>query len=95
MKIPVIYNNDYTVYFENDLGFTIIHCDCARWTKKVKKILLEDFDKLMEIHRNDIYAIHEIGDEKHKKFLGIFKFEYLKDFVGFDGKLRQIFVRRT
>lgn len=95
LKIPVIYNHDYTVYFENDCGFTLIHCDCVRWTKEVKKQLSDDFQKLCKIHRNDIYAIHEIGDVKHEKFLSIFKFKYLKDFEGTDGKLRQIFVRRT
>ena len=94
MKIPVIYSQDYTVFFENDCGFTIIHCDCERWTKEVKKQLIDDFEKLCEIHRNEIYAIHEIGDVKHEKFLSIVGFEYLKDFVGSDEKLRQIFVRR-
>jgi hypothetical protein len=60
----------------------------------VKKDLLSDLKKLFEIHRNDIYAIHEIGDVKHEKFLGIVGFKYLKDFVGSDEKARQIFVRR-
>jgi hypothetical protein len=55
---------------------------------------LSDLKKLFEIHRNDVYAIHEIDDVKHKKFLGIVGFEYLKDFVGSDAKLRQIFIRR-
>lgn len=95
MKIPVIYNNDYIVFLENDCGFTFIHCDCVRWTKEVKKEFLSDLKKLFEIHRNDVYAIHEIDDVKHKKFLGIVGFEYLKDFVGSDAKLRQIFIRRT
>ena len=94
MKIPVIYNNDYIVFLENDFGFTFIHCECKKWTKEVKKNLLVDFEKLFEIHRSEIYAIHEIDDVKHKKFLGIFGFEYLKDFVGSDEKQRQIFVRR-
>ena len=94
MKIPVIYNKDYTVYFENDYKFTFIHCDCIRWTKSVKQDLLSDLKKLFEIHRSEVYAIHEIDDEKHKKFLKIVGFKYLKDFIGSDTKLRQIFVRR-
>jgi hypothetical protein len=94
LKIPVIHNNDYIIYLEDDCGFTFIHCDCVRWTKKVKQNGLCDLKKLFEVHRNDIYAIHEIGDVKHNKFLRIFGFEYLKDFVGTDEKLRQIFVRR-
>jgi hypothetical protein len=60
----------------------------------VKKDLLGDLRKLFEIHRSEIYAIHEIDDVKHEKFLGIVGFKYLKDFVGSDAKLRQIFVRR-
>jgi len=94
VKTPVIFHNDYVVFLENDCGFTFIHCDCIKWTKSVKKNLLSDFKKLFEIHRSEIYAIHEMGDVKHKKFLSIFGFEYLKDFVGSDEKQRQIFVRR-
>jgi hypothetical protein len=60
----------------------------------VKQDLLIDLKKLFEIHRSEIYAIHEIGDVKHEKFLGIVGFEYWKDFVGSDEKARQIFVRR-
>jgi hypothetical protein len=95
MKTPVIYNKDYIVFLENDCGFTFIHCDCTRWAKEVKKEFLSDLKKLFEIHRCEIFAIHEIDDVKHEKFLSIVGFEYLKDFVGSDAKLRQIFVRRT
>jgi len=66
-----------------------------RWSKTVKKQLKIDFDKLFKFYKKDIYAIHEIGDAKHKKFVSIFGFEYLKDFVGLDGNARQFFVRRT
>jgi len=54
-----------------------------------------DFDELFKSYKKDIYAIHEVGDAKHEKFVRIFGFDYLKDFVGMDGKARQMFVRRT
>jgi len=66
-----------------------------RWSKTVKKQLKIDLDKLFKFYKKDIYAIHEIGDAKHEKFVSIFGFEYLKDFVGLDGNARQFFVRRT
>jgi hypothetical protein len=66
-----------------------------KWSKTVKNQLKIDFDKLFKFYKKDIYAIHEIGDTKHEKFISIFGFEYLKDFVGLDGKARQMFVRRT
>jgi len=52
------------------------------------------FDDLVSIQHKDFYAIHEIGDKKHEKFLTLFGFEYLEDFVGADNKLRQRYVRR-
>ena len=94
MKIEVIKTKNYIVYFEDDYGFTFIHCDCIKWNKSVKRELKIDFDNLFNAYKKDIYAIHEIGDSKHEKFVRFFGFEYLKDFDGTDGKLRQIYVRR-
>lgn len=94
MKTPVIQSKDYTVYFENYNGLTIIHCDCYRWTKETKRSLTEDWLKLQSIHRNPIYAIHEIDDDKHLKFITMMGFEFNNDFVGVDGKQRQLFVRK-
>lgn len=93
MKTPVITSNDYTVYFEFSFNMTFIHCDCYRWSKNVKQQLTEDFNKLVSIHRQPIYAIHEIGDDKHLKFITMMGFEHFKDFTGSDNKLRQLFVR--
>lgn len=91
MKLPVVVCDDYTLYLENYLGFWFIHCDCSRWSKTVKQSM---FDDLVSIQHKDFYAIHEIGDKKHEKFLTLFGFEYLEDFVGADNKLRQRYVRR-
>jgi len=95
LKVEVIKTKNYVVYFEDDCGFTFIHCDCMRWNKSVKRQLKVDFDELFKFYKKDIYAIHEVGDAKHEKFVRIFGFDYLKDFVGMDGKARQMFVRRT
>jgi hypothetical protein len=50
---------------------------------------------LLMLQKEDIFAIHEIDDKKHAKFLALFDFKFLKDFVGLDGLSRQIYVRRT
>lgn len=93
MKTPVIYSDDYTVYFEYSFNTTFIHCDCNRWSKKVKTNLKADVDKLVEIHRQPIFAIHELNDNKHLKFLNMMDFEYHSNFLGADGLERQLFVR--
>jgi hypothetical protein len=93
MKTPVINSLDYIVYFEYSFNMTFIHCTCYRWSKSVKHQLKADFDKLVEIHRSPIFAIHEINDSKHLKFLDMMDFKYHSDFVGADGQTRQLFVR--
>lgn len=92
MKIPVVVCQEYTLYLEDYKGFLFIHCDCRHWSKTVKKKMFED---LVAIQKEDLYAIHEISDRKHEKFLKLFGFEYLEDFVGVDNKTRQTYVRRA
>lgn len=50
---------------------------------------------LVKLQKDDLYAIHEIEDRKHEKFLKLFGFQFLEDFVGADGKARQTYVRRA
>jgi hypothetical protein len=94
MKTPVITSKDYIVYIEPYQGLSIIHCDCFRWSKEVKKSLKTDWDLFFSIHRNNIYAIHDIEDNKHLKFISMMGFEMNNSFVGTDGKERQLFVRK-
>lgn len=93
MKTPVINTDDYTVYLENYSNNTFIHCDCYRWTKTVKQQLKTDFDKLVDIHGKPIFAIHELNDSKHLRFLDMMDFKYHGEFIGDDKQTRQLFVR--
>lgn len=95
MKTPVITSDDYVVYLENYQGMSIIHCDCYRWSKQIKQALQKDFNCLFNIHRKPIYAIHEMNDEKHLKFLKLFGFIFNNNFIGSDNKQRQLFVRNS
>lgn len=91
MKLPVAVCEDYTLFFEDDHGFCFIHCDCVKWSNSVRKRMLAD---LVSVQKQDVFAVHEIGDKKHAKFLSLFGFKFLQDFVGLDGQNRQIYVRR-
>lgn len=93
MKTPVITSDDYIVYLEYSFNMTFIHCDCNRWSKTIKKQLKADFDALVAIHRKPIFAIHELNDNKHLKFIDMMDFKYHSDFIGADGQTRQLFVR--
>lgn len=92
MKVPVAVCDDYTLFLEDDSGFQFIHCDCMKWTNMVRKRMLAD---LVSIQKQDLYAVHDVGDRKHAKFLSLFGFKFLRDFVGLDGLHRQLYIRRT
>jgi len=92
MKVPVAVCDDYTLFFENYKGLCFIHCDCVRWTNSVRKRMLDD---LISLQKQDLYAIHEVCDIKHAKFLDLFGFKFLEDFVCLDGLHRQLYIRRT
>lgn len=93
MKTPVIIRKDYVVAYENHEGHTFIHCDCLNWSKTVYRQLVKDTDTLISLHDAPIYAMHEIGDEKHLKFLNRAKFTYRTNIMCTDGIERQIFER--
>ena len=76
MKTPVITSDDYIVYLEYSFNMTFVHCDCNRWSKKVKANLKADFDTLVGIHRQPIFAIHELNDNKHLKFIDMMAEKY-------------------
>lgn len=92
MKVVVIDKKEYTVKYDQYLDYTFIHCDInTRWTKAVKAQLKEDFNQLLKLRESPLFAMHELGDEKHLKFLQQFGFKYYQDVVGNDDILRQVY----
>lgn len=92
-RVPVILRPFYTVYFQRYNNETWIHCDVVHWSPSARKQLSKDFEQLVHLHDDPIYAVHEIGDEKHKKFLDLFGFRFLRNIIGTDFKKRQIYIR--
>ena len=95
MKIPIVQREAYTIYFERVLGNTFVHCDVYRWSKTSKQASLKDWEALCLLHNAPIYAYHVVGDKKHLKFLETFGFRYLKEGLGNDLKLIQIYIKET
>ena len=94
MKIEVVTNKEYVLYFEFVNPITILHCDCFKWNKSVKKNLLADFNTLCSVFRKDIYCAVEEGNTKLFKFAALLDFEYVTSFVGTDNIHRKLFIRK-
>lgn len=93
MKTPFAFTPFYTLYLESYNNNSFIHCDCLKWNKSIKESLIDDVEKFVTIHRKPIFAIHEIADLKHLKFLKILGFVHHSDFKGMDNIMRQLFVK--
>ena len=93
MKVPFAFTPFYTLYLESYNNNSFIHCDCLKWSKSIKESLRQDIDMFMKIHRKPVYAIHEIADSKHLKFLHILGFVQHSDFKGMDNIMRQLYVK--
>lgn len=92
-RVPVIIKPSYVVSFERFNNTTWIHCDVNQWTPTVRRNLTQDFETLVYLHDDPIYAIHEIGDKKHEKFLDIFKFKFFGSVLGRDNVERHVYFR--
>lgn len=95
MKTPVIQTSEYIIYIEEYKDDWFIHCDVtSKWNKTVKQNLIESFNLLTSQCDKVLYALHTPEDNKHKKFLKMFHFNYLKSIVGSDGKKYDIYIWR-
>jgi len=95
MKIPVVTSKDYIFYFEHFESQNVFHCDVFKWNKTVKKALLKDFDLLCSIYRKDIYCLSEPTNSKLLKFAALLGFSKFTNFLGTDGVLYTLFIRRN
>lgn len=79
LKVPVVRKNEYAILLEEHLEGTFIHCEVHSWTPALARSLAADFKLLCELHGGPIHALHDSGDRKHKKFLKLYGFEWLKN----------------
>lgn len=92
-RVPVIVKPEYEVLFQRYDGLTWIHCNVKKWSPTIRRQLSQDFESLVYLHDDPIFAIHEIGDTKHEKFLALFKFTFLRSIVGTDNVERHVYIR--
>lgn len=95
MKVPVVQTADFDIFFELHDGLTWIHCDVCRYNKTVRHELIVALKLLMTIRNTPLYAVHEIQDKKHQKFITKLGFKYLQTNLCTDGKQRDIYIKEV
>ena len=79
-KVPVVQRDDYTIYFQDIDGSTWVHCDVRNWSPAVARSLKRDADTVYGLHGGPVFALNEpAGCMKHRKFLGLMGFKFLKE----------------
>ena len=95
-KVPVVIRKEYIIYLERVEDSVFIHCDVFKWNKTTKKNLHDSLDTIMKLQGREIFALHIIGDDKHKKFLRMYGFKFLDTIrAGVNNELQHLFVKEV
>tara|TARA_B110000285_G_scaffold98066_1_gene111865 strand:+ start:863 stop:1156 length:294 start_codon:yes stop_codon:yes gene_type:complete len=92
MRTLVMEHDNFTVHFEQVEHHTIVHCEVHKYSKTVKKQLLENLDLLMSFRKSPLLTVHKDDDEKHRKFLEMMGFEILINAKCSDGNKHDIYI---
>lgn len=93
-KIPVFITNRFEAYVEWYDGKVFGHVDVLKWNKTTKKEIDIALDSLVNTY-TAIYALHDIDDNKHRKFLEMYKFKYFSTEHCLDGLYRQVWIKEV
>ena len=93
MKQPVILHKSFTLYLDEFEGLQFIHCDVYTWNKTTKQQLKKALDFILDSYTDEVYATHDIDDNKHRKFLEMYGFKYFSTEHCLDGLLRQVWIK--
>lgn len=94
MKTVVIETDDFTAYYDQHQEHTFLHCDVHRYNKSVKSDLQTGLKVLLALRQSPLFAIHEIHDSKHLKFITMLGFEYLETRLCLDSCTRDIYIKQ-
>lgn len=92
-KIPVVVTPEYTLYLDKFKDLLFIHCTVRVWNKKTKKDLEVALAYMLDSYKQPFYATHELDDNKHRKFLEMYGFEYFSTEPCLDGLDRQVWIK--
>jgi len=75
LKVPVVRRADFEILFEQHVSGTFVHCNVKNYNATVKREIMTCWSQLTQLHGGPIYALHDLPDHKHRKFLCLFGFK--------------------
>jgi hypothetical protein len=75
LKVPVVQREDFEILLEQHVSGTFVHCNVKNYNATVKREIQRCWKILTELHGGPIYALHDLPDHKHRKFLCLFGFK--------------------
>ena len=78
LKVPVVKRDHFTILFEEHIKGTFAHCIVTKYNASVKRELQDCWNVVSHLHGGPIYALHDLTDHKHRKFLSLFGFVRLR-----------------
>ena len=74
-KVPVCIREHFIIQLEQHVSGTFVHCHVTTYNATVKKELQACWNQVAHLHGGPIYALHDLPDHKHRKFLELFGFK--------------------
>ena len=74
LKVPVVRREEFEILLEQHVSGTFIHCNVKQYNSTVKQEIMNTWSALKWLHGGPIYALHDLSDRKHEKFLKMFGF---------------------
>jgi hypothetical protein len=75
LKVPVVQREDFEILLEQHVSGTFVHCNVKNYNATVKREIMACWSALTQLHGGPIYALHDLPDHKHRKFLCLFGFK--------------------
>lgn len=82
LKVPVVSRENFEILLEQHVSGTFAHCNVKKYNPTVKRELQQCWSQLTALHGGPIYALHDLPDHKHRKFLCLFGFRRVKALPG-------------
>jgi hypothetical protein len=90
VKIPVVQQPEFTIYFEQYGGETFTHADVYKWDKETRNRFIDAHAILHALHTKPFYCL--VDNKKLSKFVYLLGYKPHQEIECVDGLTRHIWI---